>query len=381
MKNSKILIVDDNTKNIQVLASTLSDLYNIEYTTDGYDAINWIKAEPFDLILLDITMPTINGLQVCETIRKDESFNDIPIIFITARTDTESIVKGFKVGGQDYITKPFNDEELKERIKTHLELKKSKEKLSDVNKWLQQEVEKKTAELQTAYKELEVLDIAKDEFLSLVSHELRTPINGIMGFTGILKSSINSEKLLGYINILEVSSNRLLKFTLSASLITALRSNRVKFEPAKLNILTLIKEMELSFKDRIVEKMITLKYSNLTDNLFLWGDHDLALEALKCIFENAINYSPINSIIELSISDDNKKTTISIEDNGPGFSEQALKNIFKPFGYGQPHVDQNIGLSLHLVKLIMNAHKSEIHISNTSGGGAKVDLTFAKNDF
>jgi len=381
MKNSKILIVDDNTKNIQVLASTLSGLYNIEYTTDGYDALNWIKAEPFDLILLDITMPSINGLEVCEIIRKDESFNDMPIIFITARTDTESIVKGFQAGGQDYLTKPFNDQELKERIKTHLELKKSKEKLSDVNKWLEQEVEKKTAALQKAYQELEVLDIAKDEFLSLVGHELRTPINGIMGFTGILKSAINSEKLLGYINILEISSNRLLKFTLTATLITSLRSKRVKFEPAKLNILSLIKEMELSFKDKIVEKMIFLEFRNLSDDLFLWGDHDLVLEALKCIFENAVNYSPVNSIIELSISDDEKKVTISIEDHGPGFSEQALKNIFKPFGYGQPHIDQNIGLSLHLVKLIMDAHKSEIHTSNIPGGGAKVDLTFNKNEF
>lgn len=379
MKNSKILIVDDNTKNIQVLANTLSDLYEIEYTTDGNDAISWIKTEAFDLILLDIMMPKINGFQVCETIRKDESFKDIPIIFLTAKTDIDSIVKGFKIGGQDYITKPFNDEELKERIKTHLELKKSKEKLADVNKWLKKEVESKTVELRDAYNELKVLDIAKDEFLSLVCHELRTPLNGIMGFTDIIKSLIDSDELMEYIDILDSSSHRLLQFTQSATLITSLRAKQYSISPMQLNIIDVIKEAESFFHELLNKKSIHLQFNELSENASILADNTLLLTGFKCIIENALNYSPSNSPIEITIKDSDKHIIVSIQDQGPGFSEQALSNIFKPFGYGQEHIDQNIGLSLYLVKLIMDAHQAKIFASNAEQGGAIVTMHFPTN--
>ncbi|WP_319266144.1 response regulator [uncultured Draconibacterium sp.] len=376
MKNSKIFIVDDNEKNIQVLANTLSDLYEIEYTTDGYDAISWIKAEKFDLILLDVMMPKINGFQVCEAIRKEKSFNDIPIIFLTAKTDIESIVNGFRVGGQDYITKPFNDEELKARVKTHLELKKSKEKLTNVNKWLQIEVDLKTKELSEAYNELKQLDTAKSEFLNLVSHELRTPLNGIIGFTDILKSLIDSEDLLEYIDLLEFSSNRLLRFAHTATLITSLRAKKYKFSPEKLNVVSIISEAEAFSSEIFKNKSIRLEFKKLTSKTDIIADHNLLLDGFKCIIENALNYSPANSIIEITINNDYENLIVSIEDHGPGFSEQALHNIFKPFGYGQQHIDQNIGLSLYLVKLILDAHQSKISAENSDQGGAIVTMYF-----
>jgi DNA-binding response OmpR family regulator len=120
MRKSKILIVDDNPKNIQVLANTLSNSdYEVEYTSNGYDAIDWVNKESFDLILLDVMMPEMDGYETCLKMKENPALKDLPIIFITASTDIESIVKGFDIGAVDYITKPFNKKELLARVNTH----------------------------------------------------------------------------------------------------------------------------------------------------------------------------------------------------------------------------------------------------------------------
>ena len=152
----RILIVDDNSKNIQVLATVLAkNNYEVEYALRGKDAIEIVKSEDFELILLDIMMPGMDGFDTCIALKKIENRKDIPVIFLTAKTEIESITRGFEIGGVDYITKPFNDKELLKRISTHLELKKSKEKLKEVNQWLEAQVEERTRELKSAKEELE----------------------------------------------------------------------------------------------------------------------------------------------------------------------------------------------------------------------------------
>lgn len=126
----KILIVDDNPKNIQLLANILdSEGYEIEYTTNGYEAIEWSKELSFDLILLDIMMPEINGYDVCTKIKENKDNQDTPIIFLTAKTATENIIQAFESGGADYITKPFNTLELLSRIKNQIKIQESKKSL------------------------------------------------------------------------------------------------------------------------------------------------------------------------------------------------------------------------------------------------------------
>ena len=124
-ETNTLLIVDDNMNNIQVLASMLTNNgYNVEFATNGKSALQWMEEETFDLILLDIMMPEMNGFEVCEKIRRIKKFKDLPVIFLTAKTDKESIVKGFNMGGNDYLTKPFDQRELLARVNTHLELEK-----------------------------------------------------------------------------------------------------------------------------------------------------------------------------------------------------------------------------------------------------------------
>jgi diguanylate cyclase (GGDEF)-like protein len=129
-----ILIVDDNVENIKILGISLKNSgYELIIAQNGYEALECIKEVKPDLILLDIMMPGINGYDVCKILKNDVSTKDIPIIFLTAKTQIEDIVKGFEVGGVDYITKPFIKEELLARVKIHLELKKAIEELKKVS--------------------------------------------------------------------------------------------------------------------------------------------------------------------------------------------------------------------------------------------------------
>ena len=123
-KRFNILIVDDVPKNIQVIANLLGDEeYDISYATNGKQALSLVEETKFDLVLLDVMMPEMDGYEVCKEIKKRQFSNEIPIIFITAKTDEDSLLEAFESGGQDYVTKPFKAPELMARIKTHLRLK------------------------------------------------------------------------------------------------------------------------------------------------------------------------------------------------------------------------------------------------------------------
>jgi diguanylate cyclase (GGDEF)-like protein len=136
-----ILIIDDMPKNIQVAASILQEnKYQMAFAQDGRTALALMESKGFDLILLDIMMPQMDGFEVCRKIKANPNHQDIPIIFLTAKDDADSIVKGFSLGAMDYLTKPFNGAELQARVKTQLELYHSKKELIEANARLNKEI-------------------------------------------------------------------------------------------------------------------------------------------------------------------------------------------------------------------------------------------------
>jgi len=230
-----ILIVDDNPQNLQVLGTILKDnTYKIEFSINGEAALKWLESRHFDLILLDINMPGMGGFEVCRKLRSNPEMNNIPIIFLSADTDRESILKGFELGAQDYVTKPFDSRELLVRVRTQLKLKDSLEKLEKFNKSLEDKVVERTSQLKESYVKLETmnlkltgLDKVKTDFLNLISHEIRTPLNGIVGILGVLKSPIYTHEISDLIELLDSSVKRLEKFSLDALLITKLKTKLV----------------------------------------------------------------------------------------------------------------------------------------------------------
>jgi len=137
-----ILLVDDNPQNLQVLGKLLQEeKYEIEFAVNGEATLEWLKNKKFDLILLDLNMPGMNGFEVCKRIRSDNEMSEVPIIFLSAESERESILKGFEVGAQDYVTKPFDSRELLARVKTQLDLKSKTEKLEKINEWLGKKID------------------------------------------------------------------------------------------------------------------------------------------------------------------------------------------------------------------------------------------------
>lgn len=150
LKKPLILIVDDAPKNVQVIGRILYDkYYNVSIASSGKQALELVKNDRPDLILLDIQMPEMDGLEVCRVLKSSELTSKIPVIFLTAKADTDDILKGFEIGAVDYITKPFQALELLARVKTHVENKKLKENLEEL-------VDARTAELRTALKKIEL---------------------------------------------------------------------------------------------------------------------------------------------------------------------------------------------------------------------------------
>jgi len=157
--NFNVLIVDDIVENIQVAMNVLKEEnYNLSFALNGEEALSLIKVTNFDLILLDIMMPIMDGFEVCSHLKKDDFTKDIPIIFLTAKIDIESISKGFELGAVDYITKPFNPDELIARVQTHLELYRGKLLLAQHNLSIEvkakKEKERLLSELEKNQKEI-----------------------------------------------------------------------------------------------------------------------------------------------------------------------------------------------------------------------------------
>lgn len=383
-KAEYILIIDDNPHNLQVLGKLLIENgYRSEFATNGEGALEWISKRLFDLILLDINMPGMNGFEVCIKIRSNCNFDKTPIIFLSAETDRESILKGFELGAQDYVTKPFDARELLSRVKTHLSLKCSLEKLENQNLILEAKVTERTAQLNDANEQLNhlnlkllELDKAKSEFLRLVSHEIRTPLNGIIGPIELLKESEASRELGELIEILDLSVKRLEKFSLNALLITRLQTkqtylNKQLFSPAEI-----IYELIAIRNEIIDKKALSMTMFKKSEDLNINGETELIKICFENILDNSIEHVPDNGNITVDIYNADDFIICEFTDNGPGFNEVSQKEIFEFFSMGDSKNDGSNGIGLPLCKLIMQAHSGEIHVGNNPGGGAFVKLLF-----
>ena len=385
-KQQKILVVDDNPKNIQVIANILTNAhYSVGYATDGYLAINTLEnANDYDLVLMDIDMPVMNGLEACRQIRKNEKLLNIPVIFLTAFTDTEKILSGFEAGAQDYVTKPFNSQELLARVKTHVELKKSREILLDINTYLEEQVVRRTQELSIANEkldkanaQLEQLDQAKTEFIHLLSHEIRTPLNGVIGSLSLIKQNQHTDINDNLLNILDRSVKRLEDFSYQTLDISTLRTKSAKaLLISKVDIKSILIECYKGFIDEANNKNIQFKFDYLSSDNEINGDEKHVSKSISIALGNAVKHSPLNKSIAIKLERIDKSLILFIQNQGKGFSEDMIGKPFSPFSTGKYHVNQNVGLDLYFVDLVMKAHNGSIEIGNSSDGGAFVKLTF-----
>ncbi len=385
-QNFKILIVDDISKNIQLLGNLLrEESYKTGFATSGQQALDILQKNDFDLILLDIMMPVMDGYEVCQKIRTNEKTKNIPVIFLTAKIEDEAIIKGFELGAQDYVTKPFKPKELLARVATHLELNYKRKQLNQFNLHLEDKVKERTEQLQEALIKIEdanvklsQLENAKSKFLGIISHELRTPLNGIIGFASLLQTAIDDADQLEYLDFMLHSANRLLRFSEIAMLIAQLSVDRYKLNFKK-NTLKAIMDSALNELDSKVREKKVIVDSNIPNTTTVFCDYTLMKIAFKHVLDNAIRFSPESDTIKVSYTEKNNNFEISIADNGEGFTDEALESVFQFFTVENVlNHSEGFGLGLAATKLIMEAHGSRISIDNRSDKGAEVVLFLNK---
>jgi len=369
----KILIVDDVSRNIQILGNILSqEEFQMAYAQSGKEAIDVCEAENFDLILLDIMMPEMDGYEVCKILKENPATSEIPIIFLTAKADMDSIIKGFEIGGQDYITKPFNAAELLARVNSHLLIRRQKKELKNMNTHLESVVRERTYELETANHKLNILDKAKSNFLSIISHEIRTPLNGIIGLTELLDQSIIGKEQKDNITFLKEVSARLMKFSDTALLITNLKVHNHFPDILPVSASNMISDSIDEFKRHNTDSLIQIQNNVDINNVLIKVDSDLLKTCFLIIIENSAKFAGNNATLTISTVLNYNSISIIFTDNGPGFSDEALNNLFELFSAGDLLHAEGTGLGLATSKLILDTHEGTIDVNNIESGGAQV---------
>lgn len=363
-----ILIVDDKKENLFSLKTLLQlNLYDVDTAVSGEEALKKILKTEYELIILDVQMPGMDGYEVAENITGYSKSKDIPIIFLSAvNIDKRFITKGYTSGGVDYITKPFDPDLLLLKIKTFARLYRQTKELNDIKNNLAQKVEERTAELIEANKELEASNTELQQYAFIASHDLQEPLRKIITFSQIVRERfIENADASQYINRIIASSERMR--TLINDLLSYSRlATDPDFVTASLNIVIrgAITDLELVIK----EKKATISVDNLPTIEMI---PDQVRQVFQNIISNAIKFSKPGIAPEMKIWSDftNQKSAeskaaemggycrIYIEDNGIGFNEQYLDKIFTMFQrlHGRSEY-QGTGIGLSIVKKIIEKH-------------------------
>jgi signal transduction histidine kinase len=358
--NNQVLVVDDSLTTRKLIGRYLSKSeYRVAFAKNGSDALKKVKSNSFDLILLDIILPDIDGFEVCRKLKAGES-KDVPVIFFTVRNDIESIKKGFEVGGVDYISKPFNKEELLLRVKTHIDLKHSREKLI-VAKELAEKSEKQ-----------------KIDFLSNMSHEIRTPMNTIVGFSELLTDTTLTEaERKDYTKIIIQSGYHLL------NIINEILENS-KQENGDLSIFN----QKFSLKEFMVgiHKEFKLRNTNPDVEIRL-NIPDLESYEFECdkmrlqqvfdnLMSNAIKFTHKGHIeMGFSMPQGEKSKTLEfyVKDTGVGISKEKQNIIFERYGQVEDIYTKTLegtGLGLPIAKEIIKAMGGALTLTSDYGKGS-----------
>lgn len=372
ISKGRVLIIDDSPKNIQVAVSILENAgFECEFALNGSRGLTWLESDSFDAILLDIMMPEVDGFEVCQIIKSSPSFQDIPIIFLTAKVDRESIIKGFEVGGSDYITKPFDSKELLIRIKNQVELKKSRTLLKQSNVDLERIVEDKTQKLIEANKELtktnlslresndelKFLEESKQHFLNILGTGIASSLNEIVGNLQVIKYKVDSKKIALLIDRIDQSLSKVEIAVDSALRITKLQAKGEKLNLERIELNKFIGFSMLKLDDKIRRKQF--KIENITNHepIYILGESKLIMAALVNIIDFFLERNLDGSQLIIETKTKSQQVNILFKDNSQPISSDEADFLFDVFSPSNQ--------SLHVSKLIAEIHFGEITIRNS----------------
>ena len=352
----KILIVDDVVSNVLLLKILLTnEKFQVCTANCGNMCVEQAKAEKPDLILLDVMMPDISGFDTAVILKKDPELKDIPIIFLTALNSPADLVKGFQVGANDFLSKPFNKEELVVRVMHQIELVAAKRL-----------IEKQNRELLATINN-------RDKMYSVIAHDLRSPMASIRMVLNLAVATIPAdvvgEEIFGLIDKANKESeevhdllDNLLKWTKS-------QTGRLNVVLQDLDLNDIIPGVVDIFEMIAATKHIKLSYSG--DSTIVRADNDMLKTVVRNFMSNAVKFSPENSSIEISVTTEGDFAKISVRDHGVGIAADRLATIFHKgettYGTGG---EEGSGLGLQLCQDFARKNGGDVMVESVEGDGS-----------
>ena len=359
----KILIVDDVMSNVLLLKILLTnEKFQVCTANCGNACIEQARKEHPDLILLDVMMPDINGFDTAVIMKKNDELKDIPIIFLTALNTPQDLVKGFQVGASDFLTKPFNKEELIMRVMQQISLVAAKRIIEKQNK------------------ELKATLNNRDKMYSVIAHDLRSPMASIRMVLNLVVQSTSADTVGPELYTLLDQANReseevhdlldnLLKWTKS-------QTGRLNVVLQDLDLNDIIPGVVEIFEMIAQTKHITLDLQKTEDPLKVHADNDMLKTVLRNFMSNAIKFSPENSTIQILMANEGDFARVSVKDQGVGIAADRLDTIFHKgettYGTGG---EEGSGLGLQLCQDFARKNGGDCYVESVEGQGSTFSFT------
>ena len=358
----RVLIVDDDPINLQVLVNRLEGRsYSTVTATSGREALEFLFPQnrnrpDFDIVLLDVMMPTMSGYEVCEKIREKVQAHKLPVVLLTARTQIKDLLTGFKVGANDYLAKPFSGEELLTRIDTHLGLLQKSRALEEYSHTLEQKVEERTQEIKgkndqltIQKKELESMNHLKDKLLSVLSHDVRAPLNSLKAIFPLFESeSITKEEFSDLVSRTSGQISQVSDFL--ENLVRWARNQLQGFKPNKslFNLKEISDRLFSLYDPMALEKNIALK-SSIPENLKIYADKESINLILRNLLTNAIKFCENGDTVDISVEDGPTAVKTMVTDTGIGMSEEIKNSLFDEAQISSRGTGDEVGAGLGLL--------------------------------
>jgi signal transduction histidine kinase len=350
-----ILIADDSPSHLQLLSDMLKQHgYKPRPVSSGALVLQTAQASPPDLILLDVNMPGTNGYDVCRQIKDSPNLQQIPILFISGLNQPMDKVQGFQAGGVDYITKPFQFEEVAARVGAHIEISRQRR------------------ELKERYDQLKALEAMRDNLIAMIVHDLRGPVSAATGFLDILQSKAASK-----LNDVERRCLRagIEGFDKLAEMITSLLDiSRMEAGQMPLNRTACnLADLAHSVMDSL-GSLLDSRHMDVVSGCRIpkaYCDVEVTRRILTNLIVNAVKYTPACSPLRLKVDGEGGFVRVELIDKGPGIPAEYHAKIFEKFGQLETRRQRfSTGLGLAFCKLAVETHGGQIGIKSVVGEGS-----------
>jgi two-component system, sensor histidine kinase and response regulator len=377
-----VMIVDDIPANLKLLEDMLlQEGHVVNSFPLGRLALAAAVENPPDLILLDINMPEMDGYEVCERLKSNAELADVPVIFLSALNETQDKLRAFRAGGVDYISKPFQFEEVHARVETHLKLRGLQRALKRQNEHLEEAVAGRTRELAGALERLTILDRSKNEFLTLISHEFRTPLNGLLGISELILDEMPStQKNNEFQAMFDRSRRRLLSILDDALLLTQIDVGGEGFKLVPVSLSAALSRAIENTAEFAESRRVALP-PPLTGQDLVLGVEELLVRALQALLQTAVKFSEAGETVRFAREDASDSLRVVIESQGRTIPSSVLAKFFDIFSIGEAMTPGgDLGLGPPVAYRILSLFGGLVSVANLDPAGIRFTISLRTSD-